>query len=188
MDKQICDCYETKIIGAPYFNYYTLKIEGKVKEVGVCYATRECAPCNCGGDRKKCDFYEEGEMDKQAKDFEKGWEEYKAKSKQEIEEMIGIIQNAVGGCAKHWAKLIAEELHKNRYRKITENAVVLTGEEYERWQGQTLNIKKVRKETAEKFAEAMKKCFNKSWFTVVDNEKAHKYIDEICKEITEGVK
>lgn len=72
-------------------------------------------------------------MDK-AKDFEKGWEEYKEKSKQEIKEMIGIIQNAVGGCAEHWAKLIAEELHKNRYRKkeIPENAVVLTREEYEK--------------------------------------------------------
>lgn len=70
-------------------------------------------------------------MDKQI-DFEKGWEEYKAKSKQEIKEMIGIIQNAVGGCAEHWAKLIAEELHKNRYRKkeIPENAVVLTKEEW----------------------------------------------------------
>ena len=55
MDKQICDCYETKIIGAPYFNHYTLKIEGKVKEIGVCHGTQ----CYCGGDRKKCDFYEE---------------------------------------------------------------------------------------------------------------------------------
>lgn len=66
-------------------------------------------------------------MDKQ-KDFEKGWEEYKAKQKKEIKEMIGIIQNAVG-CEERWAKWIAEELHKNHYRKIPENAVVLTKKE-----------------------------------------------------------
>ena len=41
---------------------------------------------------------------------------------------------------------------------IHENAVVLTDEEYERWQGQTLNIKKVRKETAN---EIWDDCINK---------------------------
>lgn len=59
MDKQICDFYGTKIIGSPYFNHYTLKYEGKVKEIGICNGTQECEPCKCGGDKKKCDFYEE---------------------------------------------------------------------------------------------------------------------------------
>lgn len=28
-------------------------------EVGVCWGTRECDECDCGGDRLKCDFYPE---------------------------------------------------------------------------------------------------------------------------------
>lgn len=29
------------------------------KEVGVCFGTKECEECSCGGDRTKCDFYPE---------------------------------------------------------------------------------------------------------------------------------
>ncbi len=98
--------------------------------------------------------------------------------------MIGIIQNAVGGCAEPWAKLIAEELHKNRYRKIPENAVVLETSVYE-----SLEIKnyrdviseETRKETAEKFAERLKARLN-----IPIDYLDEKDIDEICKEITEG--
>lgn len=25
---------------------------------GVCYGTKECEECSCGGDRLKCDFYD----------------------------------------------------------------------------------------------------------------------------------
>ena len=64
-------------------------------------------------------------MDKQAKDFKKGWEEYKKKKMQQTEELIGIIQGAVGGCATHWASLIAEEVLKWYQPKIPENAVVI---------------------------------------------------------------
>lgn len=28
-------------------------------EVGVCWCTKECDECSCGGDRTKCDFYPE---------------------------------------------------------------------------------------------------------------------------------
>ena len=28
-------------------------------EVGVCWGTKECERCNCGGDRRQCDFYPE---------------------------------------------------------------------------------------------------------------------------------
>ena len=49
----------------------------------------------------------------------------------QTEELIGIIQGAVGGCATHWASLIAEEVLKYYQPKIPENAVVLTSEELE---------------------------------------------------------
>lgn len=137
-------------------------------------------------------------MDKQ-KDFEMGWEEYKAKSKQEIEEMICIIQNAVGGCAEHLAKLIAEELHKNRYRKIHDGAVVILDEEMEDFaemfakspQMQEVMyglIKAWRKETAEEFAEAIRDCYPPRIdpACTIDDRYMLDRIDEICKEITEG--
>ena len=47
----------------------------------------------------------------------------------QTEELIGIIQGAVGGCATHWASLIAKEVLKYYQPKIPENAVVLTEKE-----------------------------------------------------------
>lgn len=107
---------------------------------------------------------------------------------------------------------IAETLYNLNYRKIPENAVVLTKEEYERLkrvetekdrlyeikldlENQLIEkgfteyvgadeIEKVRKETAEKFAERLKtECFDggidDKWVTV-----SFSRLDEICKEIT----
>lgn len=28
-----------------------------IGKVGVCWGTKECEPCSCGGDESKCDFY-----------------------------------------------------------------------------------------------------------------------------------
>ena len=28
-------------------------------EIGVCWGTKECEACSCGGDESKCDFYED---------------------------------------------------------------------------------------------------------------------------------
>lgn len=57
-DKKICDCYSIErkcyflktISGQSVRNDYT---------IGVCNGTREREQCKCGGDTKKCDFYEE---------------------------------------------------------------------------------------------------------------------------------
>lgn len=69
---------------------------------------------------------------------------------------------------------LAEHLYRKGYRKVAENAVVLTMEEAERFRGQTINIAKVkvqaRKKTAKEFAEKLK-------------EKTHNYypsIDSYC--------
>jgi hypothetical protein len=177
-------------------------------------------------------------MDKQ-KDFEKGWEDYKTKRKQQTEEMIGIIQKSVGGCARNWASLIAEELIKYYQPKIPEGAVVLTEGEYsdmlsaevetierdiaEYWANEDAESvakelhkdgyrklddhailvlrkakgleEKVRKETAEKFAEKARlktivvvKPLNGVIQIGSDTEEAIflSDIDKIAKEITEG--
>ena len=76
-------------------------------------------------------------MDK-AKDFEKGFEEYKAEKKQEIEELEKDISKDLQGVLETEIKSLARVLNKLGYRKIPENAVVLTEEElterdYERY-------------------------------------------------------
>ena len=30
-----------------------------VGEIGVCWGTKECEACSCGGDESKCDFFED---------------------------------------------------------------------------------------------------------------------------------
>ena len=130
-------------------------------------------------------------MDKQ-RDFEKGWEEYKAKKKQEVEEIGQDIADICSDMALNCCgstpcyACIAKRLERKGYRKIPE----------------------VRKETAEKFAERLKEKLNE-WLE--DNEDlngkidfgiaeieligvkslkgeviAESLIDEIAKEITEG--
>ena len=97
----------------------------------------------------------------------------------------------------------AEFFYNAGYRKIHENEVVLTRGEYNEYEkckdlltqyvnGEIVNedvfsqqvddIKKVRKETAEKFAERLKENYP------LKEEYSHLHfvIDEICKEITEG--
>ena len=75
-------------------------------------------------------------MDKQ-RDFEKGWEEYKAEKKQEIEEIGQDIADICSDMALNCCgntpcyACIAKRLERKGYRKIPENAVVLTREEYE---------------------------------------------------------
>ena len=105
-----------------------------------------------------------------------------------------LCENGCGGMPCY--KCIAEALQRDGYRKIPEGAVVLTREEYDGLKLIASNYGKAIKETeiktAEKFAERLKayidsnkvqtaffgrKCF-------IDKET----VDEICKEITEGVK
>lgn len=44
-----CDCYYE----------YPDGYKGMYGNRGVCYGTKECDPCSCGGDKSKCDFYPE---------------------------------------------------------------------------------------------------------------------------------
>ena len=103
-------------------------------------------------------------MDK-AKDFEKGFEEYKAKKKQEIEELgqdiydncPDLCENGCGG--KPCYKCIAEALHRDNYRKIPEDAVVIEKSEYDKlrlladecidWRRKNCNINEICKEFTE---------------------------------------
>ena len=54
-----CDCYH--ITAKKYYTYN--KLTGAAisheRKVGECWGTKECDECNCGGNRSKCDFYED---------------------------------------------------------------------------------------------------------------------------------
>lgn len=83
--------------------------------------------------------------------------------------------------------VIARKLYNAGYRKIPENAVVLTEEEYRQdikdlVRSNEKTREETRKETAEKFAERLKEYF-------IDDFSEYEYdylcmrIDEICKEL-----
>ena len=156
-------------------------------------------------------------MDKQ-KDFEKGWEEHKAKKKQEIKEIAEVICGCASPCTlEDWdecdkmadcvrVKKIAKALHLAGYRKIPENAVVLTREESDELQlGKDFNygvhcgernmtlyyenirLPEARKETVEKFAERLKARYAIFYEeTRISIKAIRRDIDEIAKKITEG--
>lgn len=125
-----------------------------------------------------------------------------------IEEMAKVLEGDCGECytCKYFEHkgtnctylLGAEYLYNAGYRKIPENAVVLTREEFEKHKGFSREevdeisetaIKNSRKETAEKFALKLadyfvEHCGSKLSISLTLQE-WYKMIDEIAKEITE---
>lgn len=93
---------------------------------------------------------------------------------------------------------IFERLYKAGYRKIPENAVVVSRAEYNDLKGLEKHfddylikeIVETRKETAEKFALKLADYFVEhcggKLFIGLTLQEWYKMIDEICKEITEG--
>ena len=94
---------------------------------------------------------------------------------------------------------VMERLYNKGYRKIPENAVVLTGDEYETekqmakyWKERAQMWKQctydIRKETAKKFAKTMRDCYPPREDTACTLDDCYMLdrIDEICKEFTES--
>ena len=46
-------------------------IEKVTETVSRCRGTKECEPCECGGDRRKCDFYPENRLPENVAKYEK---------------------------------------------------------------------------------------------------------------------
>ena len=99
--------------------------------------------------------------------------------------------------------ILAEELYNAGYRKIPENAVVLTREEQQRYAAYKIiepqirgcldrerelekRLDTIRKVTAEKFAERLKEKMDNQQYILLPTATVKYMIDEICKEITEG--
>lgn len=114
--------------------------------------------------------------------------------KQMIEEMAKLVQGDMCGdvpceeCNYHGKMkilprycgvyLIAEKLYNAGYRKIPENAVVLTRKE------KLKEVNDLVKEKLKKFAERVKMAFYYEFDELIPSIMADK-IDEICKEITD---
>lgn len=54
-----CDSYHLQPKTRYTYNQFTGKPIAHDIKVGVCWGTRECDECSCGGDKTKCDFYPE---------------------------------------------------------------------------------------------------------------------------------
>ena len=54
-----CHCYHTQPKTIYTYNQFTGRPIAHDIEVGVCWGTKECEECSCGGDKAKCDFYPE---------------------------------------------------------------------------------------------------------------------------------
>lgn len=54
-----CHCYHTQVVRRYTYHPITGRPIGHDNTVGVCWGTRECDQCTCGGDETKCDFYPE---------------------------------------------------------------------------------------------------------------------------------
>lgn len=52
-----CDSYHLQPKLRYTYNHFTGRPIAHDIEVGVCWGTRECYECFCGGDQTKCDFY-----------------------------------------------------------------------------------------------------------------------------------
>ena len=117
----------------------------------------------------------------------------------QINEIANIIFEALNNKGRiangEGVDIISATIYNAGYRKIPENAVVLTMEEYQMLnyfnnRGEEL-LKQERKETAEKFAEnvnqtinAYKKKVGEDDY-VVDARRLIFEVNEICKEITD---
>ena len=54
-----CDCYHIETHRRYTYNPMTGTPIGHDVDIGVCWGTRECEECSCGGDENKCNFYPE---------------------------------------------------------------------------------------------------------------------------------
>lgn len=54
-----CDCYHTETKRRYTYNPITGDPIGHDVDIGVCWGTKECEECSCGGNETKCDFYPE---------------------------------------------------------------------------------------------------------------------------------
>ena len=58
-EKLPCSCYHTTMKKEPRYNTITGQIDHYEDiEYGICWGTKECEMCSCGGNKKNCDFYE----------------------------------------------------------------------------------------------------------------------------------
>lgn len=95
------------------------------------------------------------------------------------DKLIELIQNSVGGCARHWAEIIADSLIANGVTILPDGAIILTRKELD-----ALNEyeKKIKADTIKKMQERLKKYYHHlSGKTLPASVEYH--IDQIANEM-----
>lgn len=81
-------------------------------KIGVCWGTKECEACSCGGDESKCDFYEDKR--KKATPKTTNADRIRALTDEELAKMINGFETfalAWGGAwpTKNWLEWLRQE-------------------------------------------------------------------------------
>lgn len=93
-------------------------------KIGVCWGTKECEACSCGGDESKCDFYEDKR--KKATPKTTNADRIRAMTNEELatwvetiagcdlcsmldEQCSGGEVNSRASCKRHWLEWLGQE-------------------------------------------------------------------------------
>lgn len=71
-----------------------------LEKIGVCWGTKECEACSCGGDESKCDFYEDKR--KRAIPNTTNADRIRAMSDEELAKMINGFESFALTCGGAW--------------------------------------------------------------------------------------
>ena len=78
---------------------------------GICWGTKDCDPCSCGGDESRCDFYPE--VREQTKPVNTNADRIRAMSDFELAEMLDLISCGMGPeevkTAEDWLEWVKKE-------------------------------------------------------------------------------
>lgn len=69
-------------------------------KIGVCWGTKECEACSCGGDESKCDFYDN--VRKRATPKTTNADRLRALSDEELAKMISGFESFALACGGAW--------------------------------------------------------------------------------------
>jgi len=81
-----------------------------IGKIGVCWGTKECEACSCGGDERKCDFYEDKRKKAAPKTFA---DQIRAMTDEELDKFLGEVQwdvaNYCGGITQRQKYPVPEQ-------------------------------------------------------------------------------
>ena len=105
-----CNCYHIQSEKRYIYDRNTGEPMPYIVDQGVCFGTKECDHCSCGGDMTKCDFYPEVR-----KKAEKKEEKYVSGVPVNIGFLYDWYINSVGNESPVWTEEHIDELFEDFY-------------------------------------------------------------------------